>query len=136
MVANMTPTATQMSNYELPPIIPPVFRVVVRTLKSGVGNIQYFEETTACVVHSRKRVHEVIVEYVKDPTVQLRIESENRIVAIGVHGALLWLDKVPPPNYWLNPKTRPAPQTQQQRTMAACGLPIPTAYLEPIPCCP
>ena len=111
-----------------------MYHVVVRTLEKGLGNIEVFKETKPYIVGSKRRVNEVVDRYLGDPTVQVRVESNNVIVAIGIYGNLLWLSKVPPPKYWLQGK-RPEPTQKPERPertgnerMAACGLPIPERY--------
>lgn len=125
----MTPTATQMKDS-----YPPMYRLVVRTLEKGLADVETFRETTPYVVSSSRRIEEVSKNYLADPTVQVRVESNNVIVAVGLYGQLLWLDKVPPPRYWrkMPPKPPARPERTGNERMAACGLPIPDRYREPI----
>lgn len=124
MLEGMTPTITQMTAKEPPK----VYRLIVRTFKKGLGGVDIFEETTPFTVGNRRRVEEVAAQYLKDPTVQVRVESDNMIVAVGLYGDLLWLSKVPPRKYWLDYRKRPAPIGDR---MAACGLPVPERYRQP-----
>jgi hypothetical protein len=90
------------------------YRLIARSL----GPKQ--DEITLFMGSSRESVERASKYYFNtDSTRQYRVESNGLIVAIGLHNRLLWLDKVPPPQYW---------QKMPPRRLAACGLPIPARY--------
>jgi L,D-peptidoglycan transpeptidase YkuD (ErfK/YbiS/YcfS/YnhG family) len=126
----MTPTATQMQSA----VDLTMYFVKMRKINKGLGGIEYPTTDTIFSGVGKNNASWIARERIKStPDAQVWVECDNLIVAISVHGTLLWLDKVPPPKYWLDPKTRPlyhqdGPKTE--RVMAPCGLPIPQALLE------
>jgi hypothetical protein len=126
-IVDMTPTITQMQAAD-PPLS--FYKVVVRTFKRGLAGVPIFEDNSVSFTPYRERVVEVTKQPLTEPGTQVRVEFEDAIVAIGVHGALLWLDRVPPPKYWLDYRRRKAAPPSDGR-MAACGLPIPLRYRQP-----
>jgi len=136
----MTPTAEQMNASQLS-----LYTVKVRQNRKGLNDIEFPITDTVFTGVGRNNAAWIARERLKaSPGVQVWIESDNFIVAISVHDAILWLEKVPPPNYWLNYRKRPQGEAlyqldstlasaSQSRIMAACGLPIPSCILEKCP---
>lgn len=69
---------------------------------------------------------EVIVKY-KDDYIQAYVMVNDKVAGVELYGDILWLDRVPPPKYWLNYNTRPK---ERPSNIAPCGLPIPSRYME------
>lgn len=123
----MTPTAEQMNAKDFK-----MFFVKMRKTNKGLGGIEFPTTDTVFSGLGKNNASWIARERIKStPDAQVWIESDNLIVAISVHGALLWLDRVPPPKYWLDYRKRPDPITPEtERRVAACGLGIPSAILE------
>ena len=128
------------------------YRVVIRRETQGLNGMTYPETQTLFsgdlagakrVVNSHLalKLPESGSSVVKSH--QIWVESDNFIVAIVVAGGLLWLDKVPPPKYWLNVATRPRTlllpdftkpnlYTSTPTSATSCGIPLPSCLTEQI----
>lgn len=126
------------------------YRVVIRRETGGLGGVTYPETQTLYMgdLAGAKRVVQAHLDLPEAQSAlvkrnQIWVEYNNFIVAIVVAGGLLWLDKVPPPKYWLNINTRPRslllpdytkPDLGLRRTTTAnsCGIPLPSCLTEQI----
>lgn len=125
------------------------YRVIIRRETQGLGDVTFPETQTLFMgnlIGAKKTVEGFLsVKHEGSSIVrswQIWVECDNFIVAIVVHGALLWLHRVPPPKYWLNVKNRPRtlllpdftqPNLYQTPTSASsCGIPLPSCLTERI----